>query len=119
MADAHPPAPGPATQPPGRRHVDWAAAERVEAEHRARVQRERRIGRRILMAGLATLVLGAALLLAAGGAVEIAGIVLAAFGAGMAVHGNRRLLRTERFRVSGLTNPPSAPLVGPGFGPNG
>jgi hypothetical protein len=99
MPDARSPAP--IAQSLGERHVDWAAAARVEAERERRVERERDIGRGILAAGLVIIVPGLVLVLTAAGIAEIAGIVVMAIGAVVAVQGNRRLLRLDRFRASG------------------
>src|SRR3954471_3644000 len=105
MPDARSPAP--IAQEPGPHRVDWAAVARAEAEREARVERERDIGRGILGGGLVTVAIGIALVLAAAGALEIAGIVMMAIGAVIAVQGNRRLLRLDRFRASGLGSSPS------------
>jgi hypothetical protein len=100
MPDARSPAP--IAQEPGPRRIDWAAAARVEAERKARVERERDVGRGVLGTGLLMVAVGVALVLLAAGALEIAGIALVALGAVVAVLGNRRLLRLDRFRASSL-----------------
>src|SRR3954469_9880117 len=105
MPDARSPAP--IAQERGPHRVDWAAVARAEAEREARVERERDIGRGILGGGLVTVAIGIALIPAAGGALEIAGIVVAVLGAAVAVQGNRRLMRLDRFRASGLGSSPS------------
>jgi hypothetical protein len=115
MADARSPAP--IAQEPGPHRIDWAAAARVEAERKQRLERERDVGRGILGAGLVTVAIGVALVLLAAGALEIAGIVVVALGAAVAVLGNRRLLRLDRFRSSGLgsTSVSAASLYGGGM----
>jgi hypothetical protein len=40
-----------ADDPTGRHHVDWAAADRAEAQRRLLVARQRRLGRGSLVAG--------------------------------------------------------------------